>query len=432
MYIENIEMSGFRCFEQSKCAFYYQGKGAASTAPRLPNVNLVLGNNGTGKTTVLRGLALAVLGTILQSAGFRPYMLVRRSGPRFDQQDPPQGKNAVIQAKIQLHHQDSLLSGVSTIEQNNKLTGSVTAQAIVQRKFTTETIVSTARVNTAKWEPLFDDFSPAFFMIGYGASRRTGSAETYDPSVVERARSPRYQRIAGLFEESITLIPISRWWSTMRKQGRMEAAIELINGLLPNGIRINIEESVNGNEVLFAMREIPLPFQALSDGYRTLIGFVADLLYNLAQVAPPEIDLTSLHGVVLIDELDLFLHPAWQRIIVDKLAKTFPNLQFFITTHSPILTGTLQYNNIIITEQDEENGEATLQRSHERVFGLSADQVLGSPYFGLTTSRAPAAEDRLRELAQRSSKGDEKATEDYMRLLAEGFSIGDITTIPNR
>jgi len=426
MYIENIELRDFCCFEQAKVMFQYKGKGDASIEPRLPNVNLILGDNGTGKTAILRGLALAVLGTVLQSGGLRPYMLVRRIGPEFDQPDPKQGMNGSVLAKIQLHQQDAHTSGPLERDWDDKLTGSIRGQTVINRQFTTEEIVSVARVNQVKWEPLKNDFSPAFFMVGYGASRHTGAAETYDPNALERSRSRRYQRVAGIFEYNTTLIPIRLWWTTMRDKNRTESAMKILNRLLPPGVSIAIEENINQSEILFTLHGVPLPFQALSDGYRTLIGLVADLLYHLAQVVPVKMELTDLYGVVLVDELDLSLHPIWQRTVVDRLAEAFPNLQFFITTHSPILTGTLQYNNITFTELDESSNTVRLRRSHERVFGLSADQVLGSSYFGLTTSRAPVAENRLRELAERSSEGDAKAREDYMRLLTEGFDPEDI------
>ena len=426
MYIEEIELRDFCCFEQTKITFTYKGKRSSTTDSFLPNMNLILGENSTGKTALLRGLAMAVLGTVMQSGGMRPYMLVRRSGNSFDQKDPPEGKNASVQAKIQLHNQDAHISGVPKAAWGDTISGSTRGQTVIKRTYTTEEIVSTALINAPKWAPLKNDFSPAFFMVGYGASRRNGAAETYDPNTIERSRSWRYQRIAGSFEDSTTLIPIRLWWSTMRDQRRTSSAIAILNSLAPSGIALSVEERSQGTEVLFSLHGVPLPYQSLSDGFRTLIGFIADLLYHLAQVAPPKVDLTSLHGVVLIDELDLSLHPMWQRTIVGSLAAAFPNLQFFITTHSPILTGGLQYNNIVIAERDIETGAAGLHRNKERVFGLTADQVLGSGYFGLPTSRAPAAEVILRQLAKHSSEGDEQATDDYMRLLAEGFGPEDM------
>ncbi len=425
MFIESIELNNFCCFETAKIACCFSGKRSSSKEPRLPNVNLILGDNGSGKSAVLRGLALAVLGSVLQSGGYRPYMLVRRKGQVFDQSDPEQGANASVLAKIRLHQQDAQISNVPKTMWEDQSSKTITGQTVIKRQYTTEEIVLTAHANPSRWVPLKNDFSPAFFMVGYGGFRRTGPVESYDPNTQERSRSRRYQRVAGIFELSSTLVSIQTWWNAMRDKERTDSARTALSSLAPPGSDISIRDD-DSNGVVLTVYRTPLPFEALSDGYRTLIGLVADLLYHLAQVAPKDVKLTDLYGVVLIDELDLFLHPVWQRIIIDRLTETFPNLQFFITTHSPILAGTLQPANIIISERDNQTGATSLEHISEHVLGLSADQVLGSPYFGLGTSRAPVAENRLRMLAQLSSNGDENAAIDYMRLLAEGLDGKDL------
>ena len=80
-----------------------------------------------------------------------------------------------------------------------------------------------------------------------------------------------------------------------------------------------------------------LPFQALSDGQRSLVVLAADIAWRAAQLNPfhgeqaPQLT----RGVVLIDELELHLHPAWQRNVLGSLRTAFPKVQFVVTTHSP-------------------------------------------------------------------------------------------------
>lgn len=80
-----------------------------------------------------------------------------------------------------------------------------------------------------------------------------------------------------------------------------------------------------------------VPFSQLSDGYRNLVAMVADITWRASQLNPHHgADAArKATGVVLIDELELHLHPAWQRRVIDDLLATFPNLQFVATTHSP-------------------------------------------------------------------------------------------------
>jgi predicted ATP-binding protein involved in virulence len=81
----------------------------------------------------------------------------------------------------------------------------------------------------------------------------------------------------------------------------------------------------------------PLPFSALSDGYRNMVALVADIAWRASVLNPHFGDDAAARseGVILIDEIDLHLHPRWQRRVLSDLRRTFPNLQFVTTTHSP-------------------------------------------------------------------------------------------------
>ena len=94
---------------------------------------------------------------------------------------------------------------------------------------------------------------------------------------------------------------------------------------------------------------IKLPVSYLSDGQRNIIGMVADIAYRCVLLNPYlELDATKRSpGIVLIDELDLHLHPKWQRTIVSKLKETFPKIQFITTTHSPFIVQSLVNKELI-------------------------------------------------------------------------------------
>jgi predicted ATP-binding protein involved in virulence len=92
----------------------------------------------------------------------------------------------------------------------------------------------------------------------------------------------------------------------------------------------------------------------LSDGERGILALVLDLARRLSQANPNLDDPLQGQAVVLIDELDLHLHPKWQRTIVQKLTTTFPNCQFIATTHSPLIIGEVEPENIILIAEDGE------------------------------------------------------------------------------
>ena len=96
------------------------------------------------------------------------------------------------------------------------------------------------------------------------------------------------------------------------------------------------------------------PFQNLSDGQRIMLALVADIAYRAAWLNPYLGDrvLLETDGIVLIDELDLHLHPKWQRTVVDDLRRTFPKMQFVATSHSPFIIQSLEPNELMDLERD--------------------------------------------------------------------------------
>lgn len=406
MYIKSLSIENLRCFRDASLDLRYPD---STTDLQYPNINLIVGINGAGKTTVLKAVALNILSSVIHNSGFTPYHLVRRTNVEAP-------KIAQIQTDLLLHAQDI----------NSRTKGKTIVEHItmkVKRIRDTELLEPETGVSP-HWENIFDDKSPAFLLVGYGVNRRVESASTYDSSTRARTRQLRYQRVAGLFEEQMTLTPLSTWLPQLEKSNRQvyKEIVRLLHELLPKECRL--QEMVKGGEYMFNIAGASVPFGALSDGYRAYIGWITDLLYHLWLGASRSLTLRNSKGIVLIDEIDLHIHPQWQRSIVPKISRTLPNLQFILTTHSPIVTGTVESGNIFVTESDA-TSTSKISQIEERVHGLSAEQVLLSSYFDLDTTRAPVAEDELTNLARLAQKGDRTASMTYLRKLTEGFEEED-------
>ena len=369
---------------------------------RYPNVTLLLGNNGLGKTSVLRAVALAVLAPILaSSSGYVPYSLVRRTNAP--------ARNARIHAIVAIHpeHQEGP-AGDRALE----LALVPTSSSYVDR--------AVSNVSPELADPMWDETSAAFLVVGYGASRRTETKDALGEQMRLKTRALRYGRVAGLFEEAISMVPLGSWLPPMKaaNPGRYSQVITLLDQLLPN-VEL-LPEPVRG-EYVFRRLGSDLPFDALSDGYRAYIGWVADLLYHICMGAPSGAKLVEARGIVLVDEIDLHLHPEWQKTVVPTLATTFPKLQFILTTHSPLVVGTLHRQNIRVLTRDTRSESLTtrLDEPKEETFGLSADQILTGEHFGLASTRNDAFLDSLATIARRAEE-DPSAALEFMTLLTQG------------
>ena len=120
----------------------------------------------------------------------------------------------------------------------------------------------------------------------------------------------------------------------------------------------------------------------------------------------------------MVDEVDLHLHPAWQRDVIPRLSRAFPNLQFLFTTHSPIVAGSVPSKTFIVIKS--RGSQSHFTRLEQNVHGLNADQILISDYFGLDSTRAPGIRRKMAELNRRAMKGDGKASLELLKLLAAG------------
>ena len=397
MYLRRLEIENLRSLEN----VVFEPNVPGENELAHPNVTLVLGNNGLGKTSVLRAVALAVLSPVIaSSSGYVPYSLVRRAGD--------DRRTATVRAQVALHAEQGEGAGEQTLG--------------IQLVTTSSSYVDRAKseVENDIGDVMWDEESPAFLVVGYGAGRRTESKDAVGEHSRLKSRALRYGRVAGLFEEAVSMIPLASWLPTMRASNpkRHVEVIELLDALVPNAELL--ADPIRG-DYAFRRGKTELPFDALSDGYRAYIGWVADLLHHLCKGAPKGARLVDTRGIVLVDEIDLHLHPEWQRTVVPTLAEAFPNLQFILTTHSPLVVGSVHRQNVRVLLEDptSETNATMLREPLEETFGLSADQILTGAHFGLTTTRNDAFLRKLTEVAHRAEE-DPEATLEFLEMLTGG------------
>jgi predicted ATP-binding protein involved in virulence len=124
-----------------------------------------------------------------------------------------------------------------------------------------------------------------------------------------------------------------------------------------------------------------LPVSLLSDGIRAMISLVADLAWRCAKLNPHMKDLApqKTSGIVLIDEVDMHLHPEWQQRVIGSLVDAFPNIQFIVTTHSPQVLSTIERQSIreLVEEEQDDGSKIVIGRTPDHQSrGVASNDLL--------------------------------------------------------
>ena len=154
-----------------------------------------------------------------------------------------------------------------------------------------------------------------------------------------------------------------------------ERMVEVITEFVPTFSNLRIEES-GGLKFLVDKGDVTLPLTELSDGERGLIAMVFDLARRLVLANPDSDDpIAEGEGIILIDEIELHLHPKWQREVLGRFSSTFKNCQFIVTTHSPQVIGEVDARSIRFLERDKDSQKITVWRP-TGALGLDSNRVL--------------------------------------------------------
>lgn len=403
------------------------------------SVNIITGDNGTGKTSILEAIAVALGGFLSGIDGVNTIHFSKDEIRRENQLTGTGSNNIIyktpicVNAQIELQTTDedspvlfrfirqkkSIQSARSTVEPRDI---SRAAQRMAEDKDAVLPVISYqsfSRVSNQKKDKWENPFGEAYSrVVGYVDCLEEAANDKMLTNWCRRMEQISWQQEKPILEYEVVKKTVSKFMQYMQGDEK---------------IRIYYDKRTE--ELLYSNREEVLPIRLLSSGFRNLLGMVFDIAYRMAVLNPDLlesiVDMTP--GIVLIDEIDLHLHPNWQWKVIDALKKTFPKVQFIATTHSPIIVASCKDEKLVMLQLED----VFLDRPSEVVLGKTAkgwmvDRVLKE--YMHTENRDPETTEKLRNLSEFAKKKisgsmSEKDKKEYDKLIGELSAIlpeGDI------
>jgi predicted ATP-binding protein involved in virulence len=349
MKLRTLYLKNFRCFDEVEIEFD-------------PLLTVLVADNGQGKTSILDAIAIG-FGRMLTRLPKVSGIAIKETDLRIDENNrvTPLAGYFIAAETI-----DGALTAWGATRISDK--SPRTVKANYERMLETGRSVGLKQLNQYT-DTLIDreNTGVPFVMpvIAYYGTNRVFQEE------IQRRRNfrkqfSRFEALDGALDARARFKASLEWFNAMedderRKQQEtksfdyrlpeLESVREAIQSMLPEYSNPRIESRpmrfVIDRKLENATRTYRIT--QLSDGYRAVLALVMDLARRMAEANPPDITKTNpLHQValVLIDEIDLHLHPSWQQRILEDLRRTFPNTQFIVTTHSPQVLSTVKSENI--------------------------------------------------------------------------------------
>ena len=426
VYMASLELTNVRCFGSRQVFSLVDENDTPS------RWNIVLGDNGVGKTTLLQCLAWMrpvpadTTGKSVEPAltGEENKALVSlmRIG---DNVDVRLCAKYIIGSTLQPGSGEAISETIDTKFEMQGKDGRLLA-----------TDSSTFDIDGLDIKPPKD-----IAVFGYGAARR--------PGTVKSERSELSDPLVSLFENETALYDpediliklhhraaIGKHEKDMR---RLEQVRQLLADILPDvsdadDIEILGPEVIGDPDELSGVRfRTPygsVPFSGLSLGYQTTLTWVVDLALRMYGRYPDDADPLSKPGIVLIDNIDLHLHPLWQRRLMDDLSASFQAIQFVATAHSPLIVQAAENAGVSVLR--EESGEVLISSHAGSVSDWRADQILASDLFDVparssSVLRLREERDALLDNVNRKREDEERLREleDRLNALPTAESVAD-------
>lgn len=375
MFLKEIRLKNFRCFDDLTISFVQEGGG-------IRKWTILLGENGSGKSNLLKGIGLITAGS-----DALPELLG----------EPDEW----IQYRKQFCELEATLVTKGTEKRHIKLR--------INRGDGPSDVILHNQESLRKLDDAIEHAERNYFVVGYGATRHLSSERSLRGER-KRSRLGRARNVVTLFDPDALLMPLESWAMDLDYR-KNRAGMDTVRKVLTSFLREVTFSRINKQkkQLLFKTRYGIVPMHVLSDGYQNMASWVGDLLYRVSETFDDYKAPLKARGLLLIDEIDLHLHPKWQRELLRFVDRRLPKLQIIVTTHSPI------------TAQQADKGELHhLERVGKKIRlevfdgepkSLLLHQLVMSDLFGLESDESFETEHKKKEYRKLRDKSRLKAAE---------------------
>lgn len=440
MYLKSLKLKNVRGFSELNFDFERPNGTYAGWT-------VIVGGNASGKSTVLKAIALLMVGTDSGRQLLGPIEgWIRRKNPGASKTS--RTRSASKPAELR-----GLLSFDPEMDKFQKGGNTPRGELRVSLDFHQDSdseIVELregpgdkrGREQSAQRGP-WGNGSKGWFCAGYGPMRRLARSSADAARLSARSDAPG--RFVTLFREDASLAESEAWLKTLhsrrlearaRESGRSRSKLKknrsksgrlfdvdqpdesdeiedskstkediiienvksiMNDGLLPHGFKIS--EITVDHVYVRDETGVELPLRDVSDGCRGIYATILDLIHHVVERCGPEntfgrseagSSFVAVPGVVLVDEIEAHLHPSWQRTIPEWLTAHFPKIQFIVTTHSPLIAQSANSGGLFVLPSIEDKDRVPRRLSEAEIDKIrlgQAEKTLYGVAFGLSTSR---------------------------------------------
>lgn len=421
MHIKEVKIRNIRSVKSLQMTF----------PKKLAGWHVIIGENGSGKTTILRSIALALIG---------PKEILRLD-PNWSTWLSKDALDGEIEISVLKHH-DDYRSGKGASRGGTSDITEITADlALIINKNGDVELIDKIKKNKASADKYFWAQGKGWFSAGFGPFRRfTGGNQTLEAFYL---RNPRIGAHLTVFKEDAALTEIAIWLKDvyLRSLEKKDNDYDLIlqgikyfinmDNLLPEGYKFY---EVNSDGTFFSGPEgVIINLYDLSEGIKSVLSLALEIIrlltYNLGATKvfnnffdkDPENNFIPIYGVVLIDEIDAHLHPTWQTRIGQWFTNAFRNMQFIVATHSPLICRACENGSIwclAAPGSNQQTGEITGEDKDKLIYGDVLD-AYETDVFGSKISRGEEGVEKQKEyrsLVYKENYGQKMSAEEKKQL----------------